>query len=342
MEKKLQELKDEILDKIKSIRDANILSELETKYLGRKGELTTILRGIASLSLEEKKKIGSLANSIKNDIQEKFNEIKNSIENASVSDDFIDVTLPGKKFRRGHLSPLTIVQDELEDLFVSMGFLVADGPELESDFYNFEALNIPPTHPARDMQDTFYIDKKNKKGDLDMVLRTHTSSVQVRTMQNHGAPLRAVCPGRVYRCEATDVRHEHTFYQFEGLVVDKGINFSHLKGVLKEIGIKLYGPETKVRMRPKFYPFVEPGVNIEYTCFICGGKGCNLCKKTGWLEVGGCGMIHPNVLKAGGIDPKAYTGFAFGYGLNRLVMLKYGIGDIRLFNGGDLRFTEQF
>jgi len=342
MEKKLQELKNEILNKVKSITDVNILSDLEIKYLGRKGELTKILRSIADLSLEEKKKIGTLANAIKKDIMDEIEIIRERIETSSSDSDFVDVTLPGTKLNRGHLSPLTMVQSELEELFISMGFLVADGPELESDYYNFEALNIPSTHPARDMQDTFYIDKKNNEGELDLVLRTHTSSVQVRTMQNHGAPLRAVCPGRVYRCEATDVRHEHTFYQFEGLVVDEGINFSHLKGVLKEIGVKLYGPETKVRMRPKFYPFVEPGVNIEYTCFICGGKGCNLCKKTGWLEVGGCGMIHPNVLKAGGIDAKKYTGFAFGYGLNRLVMLKYGIGDIRAFNSGDLRFAEQF
>lgn len=342
MEKKLQELKKEILEKIKEVRDSKVLADLETKYLGRKGELTKVLRSISDLSLEEKKKIGMIANVIKNEVQTKFNEMKEGLDGVSVNDGFVDVTLPGEKLEKGHLNPLTIVQDELEELFISMGFLVADGPELESDFYNFEALNIPPTHPARDMQDTFYIDKKNKKDELDLVLRTHTSSVQVRTMQNHGAPLRAVSPGRVYRCEATDVRHEHTFYQFEGLVVDKGINFSHLKGVLKEIGKKLYGPDTKVRMRPKYYPFVEPGVNIEYTCFICGGQGCNLCKKSGWLEVGGCGMIHPNVLKAGGIDPTVYTGFAFGYGLNRLVMLKYGIGDIRLFNSGDLRFAEQF
>lgn len=341
MQKELQKIKDEILAKLKEVKDSEFLSELETKYMGRKGELTTVLRSLSELGADERKKIGKLANEIKNDIQQAFQDLRNEliVENKT---GFIDVTLPGKKIARGHVHPISMVQDELEDLFMSMGFMTIEGPELESDFYNFEALNIPSTHPARDMQDTFYIDKKNKDGEMDLVMRTHTSPVQVRAMQEHGAPLRAVVPGRTFRCEATDVRHEHTFYQFEGLMIDKKINFSHLKGILAEIGKRLYGAETQVRMRPKFYPFVEPGANIEYTCFLCNGKGCNLCKKTGWLEVGGCGLIHPNVLKAGGIDPNEYTGFAFGFGLNRLAMLKYGIEDIRVFNSGDMRFLEQF
>lgn len=341
MQKELQKIKEEILAKLKEVKDSDFLSELETKYMGRKGELTTVLRSLSELGADERKKIGKLANEIKNDVQQAFQELRNelTVENKT---GFIDVTLPGKKIARGHVHPISTVQDELEDLFMSMGFMTIEGPELESDFYNFEALNIPSTHPARDMQDTFYIDKKNKDGEMDLVMRTHTSPVQVRAMQEHGAPLRAVVPGRTFRCEATDVRHEHTFYQFEGLMIDKKINFSHLKGVLAEIGKRLYGAETQVRMRPKFYPFVEPGANIEYTCFLCSGQGCNLCKKTGWLEVGGCGLIHPNVLRAGGIDPNEYTGFAFGFGLNRLTMLKYGIEDIRTFNSGDMRFLEQF
>ena len=341
MKKELQKIKEEILTKLKEVKDIHLLGELEIKYLGRKGVLTSILRGLVELGVEERKEIGLLANELKEEIQQAFNVIKKELS-VKVDSGFIDVTLPGKKIARGHVHPISIVQDELEDLFMSMGFMTLEGPELESDFYNFEALNIPSTHPARDMQDTFYIDKKNKDGEYDLVMRTHTSPMQVRAMQEHGAPLRAVVPGRTFRCEATDVRHEHTFYQFEGIMIDKNISFANLKGILSEIGKRLYGAETKVRMRPKFYPFVEPGANIEYTCFLCNGDGCNLCKHTGWLEVGGCGLIHPNVLRAGGIDPEKYTGFAFGFGLNRLTMLKYGIEDIRTFNSGDMRFLEQF
>jgi phenylalanyl-tRNA synthetase alpha chain len=214
---------------------------------------------------------------------------------------------------------------------------VLDGPELESEYYNFTSLNIPADHPARDMQDTFYI-----KGHSDWVMRTHTSPVQVRSMQKYGAPLRAIIPGKCFRNEATDVRHEHTFYQLEGLVIDKDVNFSHMKGVLEAVFQHIFGPETKIRLRPKFYPFVEPGVNGEVTCFLCKGTGCRLCKQTGWLEVFGAGMIHPNVLAEGGIDASKYQGFAFGFGLTRLVMLKYGIEDIRLLESGSLKFLEQF
>jgi phenylalanyl-tRNA synthetase alpha chain len=218
-----------------------------------------------------------------------------------------------------------------------MCFFIADGPELESDFYNFTALNIPPTHPARDMQDTFYIE-----GHEGVVMRTHTSPVQVRTLRKYGTPLRMIAPGRCFRNEATDVRHEHTFHQFEGLVVDKGISMADLKGVLEVVAKHLYGADTEIRLRPKFYPFVEPGVNGEVTCFLCKGQGCRLCKKTGWLEVFGAGMVHPNVLKEGGVDPNEYSGFAFGFGLTRLVMLKYGIDDIRHLEKGDLSFLKQF
>ncbi len=257
-------------------------------------------------------------------------------------ENLVDVTLPGNAIKNGHLNPITIVQNDIEDLFTSLGFIIADGPELESDYYNFTALNMPPYHPARDMQDTFYVDSKNKEGQLDLVMRTHTSPVQIRVMEKYGAPLKAIIPGRCFRNEATDARHEHTFYQIEGIMIDKNINFANLKSLLELVGKKLFGQNTKLRMRPKLYPFVEPGNNGEYTCFLCQGKGCRVCKYTGWLEIVGAGLIHPDVLRAGGIDPEVYSGLAFGFGLNRLAMLKYNINDIRLFNSGDLKFLEQF
>jgi len=342
MKNRLENLKEEILQELNKVKDGDLLRELEIKYLGRKGELSNILRAIKDLGEKERQEIGQLANVFKNDITAKFEEVKKEVAKNKGEADFVDVTLPGKKIAHGHLHPLTIIQSELEDLFSSLGFMVLDGPELESDYYNFEALNVAKNHPARDMQDTFYIDKKNADGEYDLLMRTQTSPMQVRAMQKYGAPLRAIVPGRTFRCESTDARHEHTFYQLEGFMVDKDINFSHLKGILDLIGKKLYGPETKLRMRPKFFPFVEPGANGEYSCFLCKGKGCRVCKYTGWLEIMGCGLIHPEVLRAGGIDPEIYSGFAFGFGLSRLAMLKYNIDDVRLFNSGDLRFLEQF
>ena len=341
MKEEIKKLKEEILDNLVKVKGEKSLRDLEIKYLGRKGELTKILRSLKDLSEKEKKEIGQLANEIKKEIEDKFFETKKIILGNSKQAG-VDITLPGEKIERGHLNPITIVQNELEDLFTSLGFMVLDGPELESDFYNFEAVNIPKNHPARDMQDTFYIDKKNMDGEYDLVMRTHTSSVQVRAMQKYGAPLRCVVPGKCFRCEATDVRHEHTFYQVEGLMIDKDINLSNMKAVLETVAKKLYGEDTKLRMRPKFYPFVEPGANGEVICFLCQGKGCFLCKNSGWLEIFGSGLVHPNVLRKGGIDPKIYSGFAFGFGLDRVVQLKYGIDDVRLFNGGDLRFLEQF
>lgn len=341
MQEKLQKLKQEIFDKLAEIKQPEALRALEIKYLGRKGELTKILRSVADLSVAEKKTVGKLANDIKHELVSRFAEVKTRLDEIK-RDSYIDVTLPGVERKTGQLHPLTILQNEIEDLFTSLGFMVLDGPELESDYYNFEALNIPPFHPARDMQDTFYIDHKNAKGEYDMLMRTQTSPMQIRAMQKYGAPLKCIVPGRCFRSEATDVRHEHTFYQLEGLMIDQGINFSHLKAVLGALGKKLFGPDTELRMRPKFFPFVEPGANGEYSCFLCGGQGCRLCKNTGWLEVIGCGLVHPNVLRAGGIDPDKYQGFAFGYGLDRLAMLKYGINDIRLFHSGDLRFLKQF
>ncbi|MFA6533847.1 MAG: phenylalanine--tRNA ligase subunit alpha [Patescibacteria group bacterium] len=337
----LKKIAEEVKAKLGEIKDSQELRDLELKYLGRKGELTNILRGLKDILPEERAKIGALANEIKLDIEASLNERRG----AAVSADLpaLDLTLPGKKPERGHLHPVSQVQEQLENFFTSLGFIIEDGPELESEYYNFEALNIPADHPARDMQDTFYIEEK-QKGDPKnrLLLRTQTSPVQIRAMKKYGAPLRVVVPGRCFRYEATDVRHEHTFFQLEGLMVDKDISVAHLKAVLEAMAQELYGPGTKVRLRPKFYPFVEPGFNGEVSCFMCQGQGCRLCKQSGWLEIFGAGLVHPKVLLAGGIDPAVYSGFAFGFGLDRLVMLKYGIDDIRLLHGGDLRFLEQF
>jgi phenylalanyl-tRNA synthetase alpha chain len=294
-----------------------------------------------NLGAEAKKRVGPIANEIKRSIEEAFaareSELSVGETEAQMDKEWFDVTLPGEKNKRGHLHPNTQVQYELEDLFRSLGFLILDGPELESDYYNFEALNIPPYHPARDSQDTFYIkDKPN------WLMRTHTSPVQVRALQKYGAPIRAIVPGRVFRNEATDASHEHTFYQLEGLVVDKNISIANLTAVMNLLLKKILKQEIKTRLRPGYFPFVEPGFELDIQCLICGGKGCPVCKHSGWVELLPCGMVHPNVLRHGGIDPEKYSGFAFGLGLNRLVMMKYGIDDIRLLQSGDVRFLEQF
>ena len=297
------------------------------------------------MAAEEKKEFGQLANDIKIELQKAIEEKKNELQegeiNGEIETDKIDVTLPGVKASIGSLHPNTIAQNELEDLFKSLGFMVLDGPELESDYYNFEALNVPPFHPARDMQDTFYI--KNKKENKEkLVLRTHTSSVQVRAMQKYGAPIRAIVPGRVYRYEALDVSHENTFYQLEGLMVDENISITNLIAVMKTLLKGIFKKEVKIRLRPGFFPFVEPGFELDIQCLICGGSGCSVCKQSGWVELLPCGMVHPNVLRAGGVDPEKYSGFAFGLGLTRLVMMRYGIDDIRLLNSGNLKFLGQF
>lgn len=341
MKEKLEKLRAEFLEQLEKVKDSEALREVELKFLSRKGELSEIMRGLKDVGEDLRKDFGEVANEVKKELLENFEKVKNNFtktEDKKVA----DISLPGKKFSDGHLHPTTIVQNELEDIFTSLGFTVEDGPEIESDYFNFTALNVPPFHPARDMQDTFYIDSKNSKGEYDLLMRTQTSPVQIRAMLKHGAPLKAVIPGRVFRCEATDARHEHSFYQFEGIMVGRDINFANLKSLLELVGKKLFGPETKLRMRPKFYPFVEPGNNGEYTCFLCQGEGCRVCKHTGWLEIVGAGLVHPDVLRAGGIDPEVYSGLAFGFGLDRLAMLKYNINDVRLFNGGDIRFLEQF
>ncbi len=339
----VEKFESEALVAIAEAKDRAALEEVENRLLGRKqGEFTLLMRGLSELAAPEKKSAGARLNELKGKLVEAVNQKRAALESAAweqISEtEKVDLTAPALPPRKsGHFHPSTLVQRDLENLFTSMGFAVLDGPEVESDYYNFSALNIPETHPARELQDTFYI-----KGHNNWVMLTHTSPMQVRAMQKYGAPLRVVVPGKCYRNEATDVRHEHTFYQFEGLVVDEGINFSHLKGVLEIVAKHLYGEKTEVRLRPKYYPFVEPGVNGEVTCFTCAGKGCRLCKNSGWLEVFGAGMVHPNVLIEGNIDPQKYTGFAFGFGLTRLVMLKYGIDDVRLLESGNMKFLEQF
>jgi len=343
MHSELEKLKTEALLAIKAVKDKLQLEEIENKLLGRKsGELTNLMKNLKDLGDDVRKSVGQLANEVKTKIETEIEIKKKELDRGHweevLEKERLDITAPAlPKQKQGHFHPVTQVQKDLEDLFSSMGFIVLDGPEVESDYYNFTALNIPENHPARDSQDTFYI-----KNHANWLMRTHTSPMQVRAMQKYGAPLRVIVPGKCFRNEATDVRHEHTFYQMEGLVVDKNINFSHLKGVLEAVAKHLYGADTKVRLRPKFYPFVEPGVNGEVTCFTCQGKGCRLCKHTGWLEIFGAGMVHPNVIKEGGLDPALYQGFAFGFGLTRLVMLKYGIEDVRLLENGNMKFLEQF
>jgi phenylalanyl-tRNA synthetase alpha chain len=346
MEKQLNNLKIECLEAISKIDSIHSLQELEVKYLGRKGELTLILRGVKDLPADQKPLIGKLGNQVKNELDAGFAARKMELEKAELADKLndptFDVTAPGPDLNRGHIHPLSQVQQEIEEVFNSMGFAVLDGPEVESEYYNFEGLNIPAWHPARDMQDTFFIKGKQDAKQGRMVLRTHTSPVQVRTMEKFGAPLRIIVPGRTFRYEATDASHDTTFYQVEGLLIDKNISISHLKGVIKEFLTRLFKKEVEVRFRPGYFPFVEPGLEVDFSCLICGGKGCRVCKHTGWVEFLGAGMVHENVLKAGGIDPKEWQGWAFGFGLTRLAMMRYGIDDIRLLSGGDLRFINQF
>lgn len=340
MAKTLEQVYTDFQKELSQIKDLKSLNDFEVKYLGRKGELTKILRGLSELSIEQKKKIGNQANQLKSEMEGIIENKRAELENRSYGDlaenEKIDITLPVVK-RVGHVHPISQIRIELEKIFKSMGFMVLDGPDLESDWYNFEALNIPEHHPARDMQDTYYIEDNP-----DLVLRTHTSPMQVRAMQKYGAPLKAIVPGRVFRNEAVDASHEHTFYQIEGLMIDREISISNLIAVMKELLQGIFNQKIGVRLRPGYFPFVEPGFELDISCLICGGKGCSVCKQTGWLELLPCGLVHPKVLEAGGIDPKKWSGFAFGLGLNRLVMMRYGIDDIRCFNSGDLRFLNQF
>lgn len=355
MRQELEKIKKEILSGLEKVENLDELNKLEIKFLGRRCQLTSLFKGIANLSPEEKKAVGRLANAAKEEIGKALQEKKTVIKAEKFKnidqEEWIDLTMPGEKFSIGHLHPVSQMQNKLMDIFSSMGFMILDGPELESDYYNFEALNVPRWHPARDLQDTFYIEEfesksQNKKqaggAESDLLLRTHTSSVQVRAMEKYGAPLRVIIPGRVFRREATDASHDNTFYQIEGLLIDKDINLTHLKGVTQECLKKIFGQKIGLRFRPGYFPFTEPSLELDLSCLVCGGKGCRVCKYSGWLEFMGAGLVHPNVLRYGGIDSKVYQGFAFGFGLTRLVMLKYRLDDIRLLHSGDLRFLKQF
>ncbi|MBP3329556.1 MAG: phenylalanine--tRNA ligase subunit alpha [Clostridia bacterium] len=330
-------------------RDAKVALELATtkqelenirvKYLGKKGEVTAVLKQMGKLSPEERPVMGQLANEVRASIEALIEATDEKIKKEELikklKDEKIDVTMPGKKSALGHKHPLNIVLDEVKDIFLGMGFDIATGPEVEWDYYNFEALNIPKDHPARDTQDTFYITE-------NMLLRTQTSPVQIRVMEKQAPPIRVISPGRVFRSDAVDATHSPLFHQIEGLVVDKGITMGDLKGTLEAFAKRLYGEDTKIRLRPHHFPFTEPSCEIDVTCFKCGGKGCPMCKGEGFIEILGAGMVHPKVLKACGVDPEVYSGYAFGVGLERLVMFRFDIDDMRLLYENDMRFLGQF
>ncbi len=324
---------------ITAAEDTAAVEELRIRYLGKKGEITAILKQMGSLSPEERPKMGQLANEVRTDIETAIAtalaESKKKAQALRLQQETLDITIPGKKAAVGSLHPINAVLDNLIDIFRSMGFDVVDGPEVETDYYNFEALNVPKDHPARDMQDTFYLTE-------NLLLRTQTSAAQIRTMEKRKPPIRIICPGRVYRSDDVDATHSPVFHQVEGLVIDKGITMCDLKGTLETMAKEIYGSDTKVKFRPSFFPFTEPSVEVDVSCSECGGKGCRVCKGSGWIEILGAGMVHPKVLAGCGIDPNEYSGFAFGIGLDRLTTTRHKISDIRLLFENDLRFLEQF
>lgn len=340
MEQQLQQLKEEALTKIQEATNIKELNDVRVAYLGKKGPITDLLKGMGKLPAEERPKMGALVNVIREAVTEtleaKMTKLEEEAINAQLEKEAIDVTLPGRPAPTGNHHPLTRVVEEIEDFFISMGYEIAEGPEVEKDYYNFEALNLPKGHPARDMQDSFYISE-------DVLLRTHTSPVQARTMEaKGGTAIKIICPGKVYRRDNDDATHSHQFTQIEGLVVGEDIRMSDLKGTLDLFAKKMFGADREIRLRPSFFPFTEPSVEMDISCFKCGGAGCNVCKKTGWIEILGAGMVHPNVLKMAGYDPTVVTGFAFGMGPERIAMLKYGVEDIRHFYTNDVRFISQF
>lgn len=343
MKEKVESIRALLQTDIKEVKTVQDLVELKAKYIGKTGLISELTKGMAELSIEEKKEVGMIVNSIRTEateiISSKEKEINDAILNEKLEKERIDITLPSKKIKRGSLNPMTRITEEFEDLFVSMGYTVYDGPELETDENCFRKLNLPVGHPARDAQDTFYL-----KDEIDeYLLRSQTSTAQVHAMEENTdkGPIRIVCPGKVYRRDE-DATHSHQFMQIEGLVIDKDISMADLKGTLEMMMKKVLGDKTEVRFRPSYFPFTEPSVEVDVTCFKCGGKGCNLCKDTGWIEVLGAGMVHPDVLSMSGYDSKVYQGFAFGTGLDRMAMFKYGIPDIRTIYGNDLRFINQF
>ncbi len=339
MKEKLAAIRSAAMSALENSKMLSELEELRIQYLGKKGELTSVMKGMGGLSAEERPVIGQLANEVRSKIESALEEKKAALEQAAadikIKKETIDVTMPGNKQKKGKRHPLTTVLDDLKDIFTGMGFTVVEGPEVELDYYNFEALNIPKDHPARDTQDTFYIND-------NVVLRSQTSPVQVRVMEKQKPPIRIISAGRVYRSDAVDATHSPVFHQIEGLVIDKGITMADLKGTLEVFVKKLYGEDTRLRFRPHHFPFTEPSAEVDISCFNCGGEGCRICKGEGWIEILGCGMVHPKVLKNCGIDPEEYSGFAFGIGLERITMFRYGIDDLRLYFENDVRFLEQF
>lgn len=339
MKEKLAAIKNLTLERLEKIIEMKDLDDLRVKLLGKKGELTAILKTMGTLSPEERPQAGQLVNEIREFIENNLEQAKERIKNKEIEErlkrETIDVTLPGRKYAIGHKHPMTTVIDELKMIFVGMGYEIAEGPEVETDYYNFEALNIPANHPAKDEQDTFYVEG-------GFVLRTQTSSVQIRVMENSKPPIRVVSPGCVYRSDEVDATHSPVFHQLEGLIVDKGVTMGNLKGTLEEFAKTLFGERTKVRFRPHHFAFTEPSAEMDVSCYICGGVGCSVCKHSGWVEILGCGMVHPKVLEISGIDPGRYSGFAFGLGLERIAMQRYNITDMRLLFENDVKFLKQF
>jgi len=346
MLKQLEALKAQALQELNSIETAADMESWRITYLGKKSQLTSILRGLSSLPIKERKAVGACANQVRASLQDSLNQNEQALREAKISlsarKKGIDITLPGRAFPRGRLHPITQTLHEICDIFTSMGFQVSEGPEVEWDYYNFEALNIPEEHPARDVMSTSWIDYHDDGGRRTMLLRTHNTCVSARTMESQEPPIRIVSPGRVYRYEASDATHVPMFHQIDGQVVDKGITMADLKGTLYEFSRRFFGEERRVRFRCDYFPFVEPGVEMAIECLKCAGAGCRLCGDSGWIEILGAGMTHPEVLQRAGIDPDIYTGFAFGMGIDRLPMLRHNIDDIRLFYGSDLRFLKQF
>lgn len=339
MRDKLQQIKENAMREIQESGDLSKLNEVRVAILGKKGELTAVLKGMKDVAPEDRPKVGQWVNETRAAIEEKLDETKKKLEaaalDAQLKSEVIDVTLPAKRNKIGHSHPNAEVLDQVKRFFTGMGYEVVEGPEVEYDYYNFEALNIPANHPAKDEQDTFYINDK-------IVLRTQTSPVQVRVMESKKPPIRMIAPGRVFRADEVDATHSPSFHQIEGMVIDKGITFADLKGTLAEFAKEIFGKDTKVKFRPHHFPFTEPSAEVDVSCFKCGGKGCRFCKGEGWIEILGCGMVHPKVLRMSGIDPEEYSGFAFGIGLERITLLKYEIDDMRLLYENDDRFLKQF
>ena len=339
VKEKLEEIRQKAIASIEEANDADSLNDIRVKVFGKKGEFTQVQKGMKDVAPEDRPKVGAMINEARAAIEEKMTEAREKMQQKALEErlkrETIDVTLPAKKNKIGHRHPNTIALEEVEKIFIGMGFDVVEGPEIEKDYYNFEALNIPANHPAKDEQDTFYINK-------DILLRTQTSPVQVRQMEAKKPPIRMIAPGRVFRADEVDATHSPSFHQIEGMVIDKGITFSDLKGTLEMFVHKLFGEDTRVKFRPHHFPFTEPSAEMDVSCFKCGGKGCRFCKGEGWIELLGCGMVHPKVLRMSGIDPDVYSGFAFGVGLERIALLKYEIDDMRLLYENDIRFLSQF